>query len=180
MRLFIGMRLPKETRDALQKEWSKVTGVPTNYRPVTPENWHFTIAFLGQIPEEHFHALESLLETAVERPPKGAFLLTDFQTFPTKHPSYVVIRAVAEQKDEWTKFVNRLRDIVSVAAPDVDRKFWTPHITIGRVKNRRILPPWTHPFAPMKFQPTDITLVESKLTQSGAHYTDLHVFPLKF
>lgn len=180
MRLFIGMKLPKEIRERLQKEWSGVTTAPTNYRPVTPENWHFTIAFLGQVREESRRALEVLLGNAVERPPKGSFLLTDFQTFPAKHPSYMIIRAVAEQKDEWIRFVNRLRDMVSVAAPDVDRKFWIPHITIGRAKNRRLLPQWTHPFTPIKFQPADIALVESQLTQSGARYTDLHVFPLKF
>jgi RNA 2',3'-cyclic 3'-phosphodiesterase len=178
MRLFIGMAVPPDLRERIQDAWTRVRTCPTNIRPIDPMNWHFTLAFLGDVNEANVMALDALISKAAERPPHGFFSFTGFETFPTKHPSYVVVRAMPEPAGEWVSFIERLRDLVSVAAPNVDRKPWVPHVSIARSKRGTLLPPnWRDEFGhPFDWQPTDMTLVQSRLQPQGSNYTDLHAY----
>ncbi|MFH1838805.1 MAG: RNA 2',3'-cyclic phosphodiesterase [Patescibacteria group bacterium] len=178
MRLFIAIKIPSEIKEHLVKAWGLVENYPTNCRQVNPQNWHFTLAFLGSVDESRLEPLNKLLQKAVRNPPKSGFLLTDFQTFPPKHPHYIITRAKSDDQEEWIRFINRMRDLLSVAAPDIDRKPWIPHITIARAKKSRILSTWTHPFQPIEWSPKEVVLIKSQLTQSGPQYTELNVHPL--
>ncbi|MBI4138847.1 RNA 2',3'-cyclic phosphodiesterase [Candidatus Uhrbacteria bacterium] len=177
MRLFIGIVVPPDVRTRLQEAWTAVTSCPANCRQIDPTNWHFTLAFLGQVPEQNLEPLVHLIEKAVEHPPKGSFSFTEFETFPSKHPSYLIARANAEPRDNWMGFIQHLREMVSVAAPSIDRKPWVPHVTIARAKKGRLLPRWSNPIAPFEWTPHELTLIRSTPTQNGSLYTDLHAFP---
>lgn len=147
---------------------------------IEPTKWHFTLAFLGEVELENIPALTHLLERAAERPPKGQFIFTNYQTFPVRNPSYIVARALPEPADEWNAFIGKLRDMVSVAAPNVDRKPWLPHVSVARVRKGTPLPGWEQPIEPFRWTPKEITLVKSELNREGSSYTDLHVIPIEF
>lgn len=178
MRLFIGLQVPDSLRQQIQNAWSRVNTWTAEARPIDPGHWHFTLAFLGEVSPENIEALNILIEKAVERSPKGSFSFTHFETFPSKNPSYVVARAFASPATEWNAYIERLRDLVSVAAPDVDRKPWIPHVSISRVKKNSSLPVWSEPIEPFEWVPGELTLVKSEISAQGSQYTDLHVFPL--
>jgi 2'-5' RNA ligase len=149
-----------------------------NCRPIEPENWHFTLAFLGEVPEQNLDALIHLIEKAVERPPKGSFSFSSFENFPKKHPSYLIAKAMTEPINEWTIFIERLRDMVSVAAPNMDRKPWIPHVTIARAKKRRLIPKWNNEIEKFSWTPKGMTLVQSIAIPTGSKYVNLHEFSL--
>lgn len=178
MRLFIGFQVPDTLRQRIGDAWSKNKTWTSDSRPIDPEQWHFTLAFLGEVTPENLEPLKVLIETAVERSPKGSFSFANFETFPSKNPSYVVARAFAEPANEWNAYIERLRDMVSVAAPDVDRKPWIPHVSIARVKKNSSFPVWSEPIEPFEWVPGELTLVKSDASGQGSRYTDLHVFPL--
>lgn len=179
MRLFIGLHVPDELREKLDTAWSKKTG-PGDLRPIEPDKWHFTLAFLGKVPEENIGALKLLIEQAIEHTPKGNFKFTNFETFPSKNPSYLIAKAEANPKEKWISFIESLRDMVSVAAPEVDRKPWVPHVSIARIKKGYALPNWSQPIEEFEWVPTELTLIRSEIDDKGSKYTNLHVFPLKF
>lgn len=178
MRVFIGIPIPEPIRKRFQGLWADAPGKPTGFRPTAPENWHCTLAFLGEVGEEKIDALEHLLQTASERPPGGSFSFTNFETFPPKKPGYLIVRAIPEQKDAWMSYIDRMRDMASVISPTIDRKPWVPHVSIGRARKGILLPRWDHAFEPIVWKPTEISLVKSDLTTNGSVYKDLRVFPL--
>ena len=120
----------------IQEAWSIVPDFPSGCRLIDPKNWHFTLAFLDQVDDDNREPLIHLIEQAIENPPKGSFSFNAFETFPGKHPSYLIARAVAAERESWHAFIGRLRDLVSVAAPNIDRKPWVPHVTIARAKKK--------------------------------------------
>lgn len=178
MRLFIGIRVPPEIRESLMALWSSLPEPPTGLRMDRLESLHLTFAFLGDVSAQPQEALERLIVRAVERPPKGSFSITRFESFPPKKPTLLTARLHEEGALTWKPFVERLRDMVSVAAPHVDRKPWIPHITMARSAKGSSLPAWSSPIPPISWKPTNISLILSKPGPAGSIYTDLHVFPL--
>lgn len=178
MRLFIGLNVPDDLRNRLEKAWSEVTAKPTDLRPIENDKWHFTLAFLGDVPEVNIEALKILIEKSLDKAPHGSFTFTNFETFPSKNPSYVIARAHADPQDQWLSFIESLRDLVSVAAPEMDRKPWIPHVSIGRAKKGGALPIWNEPIHSFEWVPKELTLVKSELNSHGSKYTNLHAFSL--
>lgn len=178
MRLFIGLPLSEDLRRRLELTWNGVRDVPDGCRSIDPQNWHVTVAFLGNTPDENLDALKVLFDKAVKNPPKGAFFLHEFRTFPPKHPSYIVAHAVPEYHAEWKKFIDNLREMLSLVAPQIDRKPWVPHISIARAKKRTALPSWSEPIEPILWRPERMAIVKSQLTQNGTQYNDLYDTPI--
>ncbi len=178
MRLFIGLTVPRAFRDEIQAAWKTVDTSSLDTRPIEPEKWHFTLAFLDDVEPEHLDALKLLIQRAIEDRPEGKFTFTHFESFPRKNPSYIVARADAEPQDKWNTFIQQLRELVSVAAPNVDRKPWIPHVSIARTKNASAdLATWSVPMPNLEWTPDALTLIQSEIGPNGTKYTDLHVFP---
>jgi 2'-5' RNA ligase len=178
MRVFIGLAIPEPVRKRFQALFEKAEGKPSDLRLTAPENWHCTLAFLGEIDEEHIDALKHLIAVAAERPPGGSFSFRNLETFPPKHPSYVIVRAEPNPKDEWMSFIDRMRDMISVVSPNIDRKPWIPHVSIGRARKGKLFTRWISDFEPFDWRPESICLVKSQLTSAGSVYSDLCCFPL--
>lgn len=180
MRLFVGIPVPAELRQQIQVVWEQVSQKPFHCRMIDPKLWHLTLAFLGDIDERMVPNLSDLIATSMTTPPEGHFVLSHFQSFPARRPTLLVASAEVEQHKAWNRSVEKLRDLLSVMAPQVDRKPWHPHITIGRSKKRtQKLPSWQTMFEPLPWKPEGIALVHSSLTSTGPHYTHLQQFPLR-
>jgi 2'-5' RNA ligase len=178
MRLFIGIRLPADIRERLGSIWNSFSDRPSDIREIEQDSWHVTLAFLGDVEEEKRPALERLITGALERPPHGSFSLISLETFPPKGPTTVVAKLDADEAAPWKPFVEQLRDMVSVAAPHVDRKPWMPHATLARSRKGNILPTWSQSIERISWQPTELALILSEPAPNGSRYSDLHVFPL--
>lgn len=177
MRLFIGIRVPQEIRDHLTDLWAALSERPNGVRIEPAENLHMTMAFLGEVSKENLDILSALIARATERPPKGSFSIQGFETFPRKKPSLVIAGVHHDDAAPWKPFVEKMRDMVSVAAPNVNRKPWIPHITMARTSKGAIAA-WNHSFKRIEWKPTELSLVMSEPGQKGSKYTDLNIFPL--
>ncbi|MEO5927383.1 MAG: RNA 2',3'-cyclic phosphodiesterase [Patescibacteria group bacterium] len=176
MRLFIGIRVPQEIRDHLSDLWKTLSDRPHGLRNEPIANWHMTMAFLGEVDKQNLEILSALIARATERPPRGSFSVEGFETFPRKKPSFVIANINREHAVPWKPFVEKMRDMVSVAAPHVDRKPWIPHVTVAR--SHSPLPTWEHPIKHIAWKPTELSLIMSDAGQHGSKYTDLNIFPL--
>ncbi|MFA5935296.1 MAG: RNA 2',3'-cyclic phosphodiesterase [Patescibacteria group bacterium] len=177
MRLFIGIRIPNDIQASLQRNWEQSDHPSEDMRVLEPESRHLTLAFLGEVSPDNRLALEILISKAMERPPKGSFSFVTFETFPPKAPIIITAKLDISDAPSWPDFVDRLRDMVSVAAPSVDRKPWMAHVTVARSR-KAILPAWNESFDPIPWKPENVSLILSEPGSNGSRYTDLHVFPL--
>lgn len=180
MRLFIGINIPVNVSEQLQRALEKIDTSPLGLKTTDTKNLHLTLAFLGNVDEENVEILKHLLTLAISNPPQGGFVFKNFETFPRKHPRYLIARAEPENSNEWEPYIEKMRDMISVAAPSMDRKPWIPHLTFGRAKKGRLLPRWNFPCEEIHWKPVSINLIESKPSQYGANYEIIYEPPVKF
>ncbi len=149
-----------------------------------PQNWHLTLAFLGEWPESRLPALQkALIDEMAEH---SAFVATPGQlgAFPSlKKPRVLFLHFESgNQLERLAAGIRRRVDDVWPEGPQ-DHKQFKAHLTVARIKNplpasrRKLL-------AEIKLAPwdpvsiTDFRLIKSKLGPMGPKYTDLAVLPL--
>ncbi|MFA4954675.1 MAG: RNA 2',3'-cyclic phosphodiesterase [Patescibacteria group bacterium] len=178
MRLFIGLPLHDDLKKNLQDAWQPFAE-KFKYRAIPPELWHMTIAFLDDVPEQKLPALAELIGSALKTTPSGIWTFTRFETFPAKKLANITAHAEPENSEAWKKFIDSLRDVVSLVAPGIDRKPWHPHVTIGKAPKNARLPAWNEGIEPLVWQPDILALVHSTLTAQGPIYRHSHEFKLR-
>ncbi|MBI5654671.1 RNA 2',3'-cyclic phosphodiesterase [Candidatus Uhrbacteria bacterium] len=178
MRLFIGIPLNPALSTHLQQVWSGIDSLPTNLRQIPPANWHVTLAFLDEIDEDKVETLAELLAQATDKTPRGAFLVDRLEAFPRKKPVKITAHASLVDPESWRSFVQRIRDFASIVAPHLDRKPWTPHISIAKAQKGMHLKPFSREFTEFAWIPEEFVLYRSIQSAAGTKYETLYTFPL--
>lgn len=174
----MGIPLPADCRNAIRNSWV----IPENERPALkltdPGQWHITLAFFGDVAYDQLIKLVHFLGQALETPPQGAFHVTKIDTFPTKKPTMYTARCQPEQEAMWQQCVMQLTDMASLCAPQIDRKPWTPHVTLARTRNGRALDPVEISLPVIGWVPEYATLYRSEPNVTGHKYIPLHEYRL--
>lgn len=183
-RMFVALDLPLECREELAGSSLKARSLFRGISWVKPENIHLTLKFLGDVDELREKQL-------VER----------FRALAPRHSpievAYGGIGHFARAKDisaiwiginEKTGALARLARDIEAEAAEVgfapEGKPFSPHITLGRVKEPALLPGWDvlkGSFAPWedKVVHSWFSLYRSTLTPSGPIYEIEERFELK-
>ena len=168
MRLLIAFDVPKEVKDYfLQLQKQLVTDTA---RLVFPSDFHLTLKFLGEIPENKVGKIKELLSKIKFNP--FAAKLDGTGTFPSEQRINVFWIGI-EPKDE----IVRVQKAVDVALKDIfppDTRFH-PHITLARVKFVKDKTAFKQLLAKIKIEPKEFKidafkLIKSTLTKQGAVY----------
>jgi len=157
LRLFYALWPDDVTRTALMDMQARIQGRKTRY-----QNFHLTLAFLGQQPAGLLPALEKIL---ADLSPTPISLVLDRLGYFTKnriawvgmHDVPAVL--IALQRDLAQKLVQ------NNIAYDGRSGFW-PHVTLGR----DAVPPEDLPFEPIEWRADKVTLVESTTAPEGVVY----------
>lgn len=176
MRLFLGFRAPPELRERLRAAWESVSSQPVGIRPIQEESWHVTIAFLGEIKEHLLLKVESDIAGWMKKAGQFRFQITKLATFPQKNPRMLAAHLATASLTGQSAAIDRLRDLLSVVIPHIDRKPWRPHISIGKTKNSVALPQWSVDVVPIEWSPTELALIKSVPGPSGSIYTTIKTF----
>ena len=149
----------------------------------TPDKFHITLKFLGNVDPEKLPQLTDALAKAVSPLAPFPLVYSTVGAFPDLiHPK--VIWAGAEPNEALAS-LQRLVDNVceQLGFPKETRSFH-PHITLGRVKGSANLNRLTGRVKSSTLEPTrthcsEILLIRSDLRPTGSVYTTLNSFPLK-
>lgn len=179
MRAFLALPLPDTICDALERLQESIPG--GNLIP--PENFHLTLAFLGEQPE---HALEDLhFSLEAFRATAFGVHLKGLDTFGTPDPTNLHI--AAEPSPALLDLHKRLKSALHGAGIELERTRFRPHVTLARftkgltpedaIKLGRFLQARANTvFDP--FTVTEFTLYESIQTKHGSVYEPLASYPL--
>lgn len=170
MRTFIALELPREFADgtaALARQLS--SAVKGRFLP--RENYHLTLAFMGEIGESQARDAIAALDAAcagcasVELKPEG---LGHFG-----RPSDATLWLGVAASPELIRLCSRVREELAAAGLPFDDKPFRPHITLAR---RARLPQGQLPglVFPLPEDATRVTLFKSTLTQDGPIYKALY------
>jgi len=175
LRLFVGLELPYELRQRLSLLQCGLAAA----KWVAPENFHLTLRFIGNVPDDEYEPIALALQKV--EAPAFSLRLSGLNHFGNRKP-----RAI------WVDVINcptltHLADKVEVAlqrvglAPE-QRKF-TPHVTLARFKTSspgKIAEflSTQGDFAHPPIEVDHFTLFSSVLGQSGPTYNVEHRCPL--
>lgn len=179
MRAFVGLPLPDEVIDALERAQS---GLSVG-RQVDPENLHLTLAFLDDQPEAALAALDEELGQITG--PVPALQITGLDVLGGDN-ARLVFAAVAPDA-ALSSLRNRVRGAVRAAGIALKRERFRPHVTLARFRQRKA-PGEAEKLAAFltregglsfpAFTVSEFALYRSTLTPDGAVYDVLASYPL--
>lgn len=178
IRSFIALPVAKETANELGDIAAKMSYQDKSnaVKWVGQDNFHITLAFLG---EQREQALDNLAEQLDEHLHQHEFLLklSHISPFPESKPK--LLAAMVEKNDDVINVQKQVVSSIYSSNMMFDKRKFIPHVTLGRYRHTR------NHFAgniPMNVSyeafVDEVVLYESVLTNSGAEYEPIYRFPL--
>jgi RNA 2',3'-cyclic 3'-phosphodiesterase len=173
-RLFVALPVPHEVRASLAGLREELGGA----RWTPPEQYHLTLRFLGDTPDERIPELQRAL-AAVTCPPL-ALRADRLTTFPNRRqPRVLVVRLVATSAASALQ-----REVEAIArahgSAAADRPF-RPHLTLARLRDADPEAVWRFTQehrVDLAFSVDHFALYASTLTPDGAVHERLATYPL--
>ena len=143
-----------------------------------PENYHLTLEFLGDIEFASVHKLGNALQARLQDLELPSLVVNEISYFPFNAKPKVVAALLAKHEQLIYLHQQVQKAIRNVGLVPEKRRF-TPHVTIGRVRARRTPRLQIRPLS-LDFlsEFNALILYESQLHQSGAVYSPLFELPL--
>lgn len=174
MRAFIAVDAPSSAISDLQHEIASAAGWnPKDVKPVEPENFHFTLIFLGEISDPD--AVRVALSDIQFEP--FTITYTGVGAFPRPDNARVIWVGIDQEGGQ--KLSSLARDVVArVKSLDFqpDKPF-SPHLTIFRVRGGRQIALDTSRYGGRTFGSSTIDrihLKKSELTPAGPIYSNVY------
>ncbi len=174
----------------------KVERIAHYFRSQTPDealnwsridNYHLTLKFLGETPEEKLPRIESILAAAASAQPAFELKIEGLHLHPNARRPRAVLLGVPDGRALAALHQQLDTDLQSVGVPG-DKRPFTPHLTIARIRRRtepaeaaeigKVLSQFkVDSLGPFKI--STIQLYQSELTREGPIYTRLFSSPLR-
>ncbi len=176
IRLFVALPLPDEVRERLSRLAAGLPGA----KWIKSENYHVTLRFIGEVPEDTAHDVDAALDTVTTQP--FPVTLDGLGTFGRGHMAKTLWVGVRPSDP-----LRHLRDkvesaLVRAGLPPEERKF-TPHVTLARLGDTPEAKLAAYLGANGMFlagpiQAERFVLFESVLGKGGSAYHELRSYPL--
>ena len=175
IRTFLALELPKTIRNKLSAHSELISGhyKLQQIRWLPNENYHITLAFLGNVEYVLISSLQMKLEQNISSNKAVPFKFSEITPFPFSSKPKIVA-AMLEHSDELMQLQHNTAKCVRAFGISLERRRFKPHVSLGRLKYRSR--------KSIAFQPQQILLkgvsekiviYQSELTPKGAVYTSL-------
>ncbi len=150
---------------------------------VNPENIHITLKFFGETPEKKLPLIKSALKESSEDVFSFDIIIKSCGTFGSPRFPRVIWLGL-EQNEELKHLYNNINENLSKEGYTPEKRGFSPHLTIGRVKHIKdlyTLDALTSKYNEEKFMTqkvNDFQLFESILKKEGPEYIVLENFKL--
>lgn len=184
MRVFLAVWLSEELRKIVGDWLGEITAGSSGIKWVLPGQLHFTLKFLGEQDPAFVAGLSPYLRRVAAATSSFPLTLAGGGTFPPKGRPRVLWLGVAEGRNELAALAGRVAAALLEASPrqlPAEKRDFTPHLTVGRVKSetphydRELLAAGVKGRMIVK----GFSLVESRLTPEGPIYRDLEAYSLR-
>ena len=173
MRAFFAIPMPEDARDVLRIAQRRLAGID-GVVWTKEENFHLTLAFLGEIDADGLRASRERLANVAFEP--ATIRIEGLSAFPSASRARVLWAGIAVG-GRW------LRDLASALQPSCDANEaepFVPHVTIGRAHRSRdaldaaeAIERDTSSVRSMSFAAAPVVLYESLRTAQGSRYREI-------
>jgi RNA 2',3'-cyclic 3'-phosphodiesterase len=184
IRSFIAIDLPEETRKALEDIQKKLKKSGAGVRWVKPGSIHLTLKFLGNIHLAQVEDIALAVAQEVRDQPPITLGAAGLGAFPSRRKPRVIWIGMEGEVQRLSRIQARVENALEPLGFVREKRVFQPHLTIGRVKDRRRLQALIDAMATLDMEPfnsfdaDEIILYKSDLRPTGAIYTKLHRMPL--
>lgn len=182
LRCFIAVELPAETKNRIDRQTARLRGLQADVKWVPAENLHFTIKFLGGVPEGQVRRIVEILKEAVRGIKPFEIEVAGAGAFPGMRSPRVFWIGAKDSEARLAGLARQVEDALERAGffTPKEQKAFTPHLTIGRCRERgRTSPLLAEEMATLggaafgKIRLENISLMQSELSPAGARYSRL-------
>jgi 2'-5' RNA ligase len=188
LRLFIAIAVPPEVRETIGRAQGRLQrhSPPGAMRWTRPDQFHVTLKFLGDVPEEDATAVAQSLRPICAASPALRLSAYGIGFFPNARQPRVIWAGVTDGQAQLVKVHRQIDDALRWLAPAERPEKFTGHITLGRFK------PGHHVAIPKllelavgfrdrhcgAWQAGEVEIMRSELTSIGAEHTVMATFKL--
>jgi len=178
IRTFIAIPLPTEVK-AVLSELVQVLAVQVpdrSIRWVKPQLMHITLRFLGDTVASSLPILGDTLDNLAAQHDAFKLRLDQLGCFPNKKRPRVIWIGLSGQLDAARALKQDIDNSLLPLGWESEKRSFNPHLTLGRVKDRRQLRDvkWEADVEQVIVPARTIQLIESELLSSGPIYTVRH------
>ncbi len=185
MRLFIAIEIPDDIKREMAKaqERLKRSGVEAGW--TRPEGIHLTLKFLGEVEESQVPEIMAALTNAAQNTGGFRIEIAAAGAFPNQKNARVVWLGISGDRDKLATLQAAVEEAMAGLGMEREDRDFTPHLTLGRIKEIRSRDAWLAALNEMKdirltgFEVDHISLMRSELKPSGAVYTEIGKVELK-
>jgi 2'-5' RNA ligase len=186
IRSFIAIELSPGAQTALAKLQTRLKAIvpPQTVRWTAPANIHVTLHFLGEVELNKIEAVSQLLHVSGSTYAPFTLTLGGLGCFPNTRRPRIIWTGVQGQTEILSKLYQDLGQRLKVIGYTPEARPYSPHLTIGRVKDGLPSPQLARlgevlereqaaigEFATLRV--TEIALMKSDLKPAGPSYTQL-------
>lgn len=184
IRSFIAIDLPQDIREKLAAIQEQLSQSQAGVRWVKPGSIHLTLKFLGNIHPAQVEDIALAVAQEVRDEPPITLGAAGLGAFPSRRKPRVIWIGMEGEVQRLTRIQARVENALEPLGFGREKRPFRPHLTIGRVKDRRRLQALIDAMATLDMEPfnsfdaDEIILYKSDLRPTGAIYTKLHRMPL--
>ncbi|WP_408955919.1 RNA 2',3'-cyclic phosphodiesterase [Natroniella sp. ANB-PHB2] len=180
MRVFIALELVRGVQQKLEKTKNMLRDCSQRFSWVKPYNFHLTLKFLGEIEEEQVKEIEeNLIGIGGEFREPFELVFDGLRAFPSLDLPKVIWVGVEEGREQLIRLQKKVEDRLVKLGFEKEKREYTPHITLGRVKQKGDLEGIKEQLDDFPFRINarqkvkQISIIKSELTARGPIYTTL-------
>lgn len=181
MRLFVAVDPSPSAVAHLRAVVAGLADAWAGLRWAPPEQWHVTLAFLGEVAERHVDELGARLARAAAKSPEFSLVLGSFGAFSSARRAGVVWAGLSGDVADLRRLAERSGAAARRTGIAVDDKRFRAHLTIARVRRPPLdVRPLIESYADYTGPPwrvQELRLVRSHLGAQARHET-LATWPL--
>lgn len=183
MRSFICIELPERLRNRIGEIQTELRAYAAHVSWVRPQNIHLTLKFLGHIAPHRIAEILSSIKPIVIRHPPFTLVPEGCGVFPHARSPRVFWLGIRDDSGVLSELQEEIECALETLGFPREKRPFTPHLTIGRVRLYRKPKDLTPKFLALEFsepafEVDHITLMRSDLKPTGAIYTPLEIIPL--
>jgi 2'-5' RNA ligase len=176
VRIFVAIKLEEKVKKELSKVQEEMKRRSKRIKWVSKENLHLTLKFLGEVEETKIEEVEKKIEEGITGEKKFKLSFEGIGYFPNKKTPRIIWIGVDEGRDNFIRIAEKLNKNLNKFRKE--EKKIIPHLTLGRVKYGGEVFIEEKNFKTSSFLVTKVSLIKSKLLESGPLYTVIKEFPL--
>jgi 2'-5' RNA ligase len=178
MRCFIALKLDDAIKDRLQAAQEVLKNIGGKVSWCSRQQMHLTLQFLGEVEDKKVPKIIEAMTAAVRDVTPFEFSVENIGAFPPKGSPRIIWAGISECPP-LLKLQRRLEDALKPLGFKPEDRSFTPHLTLGRVRERPDLQKYQTILSENKnfsagIQQTEkVILFSSDLKPTGAVYTAL-------